>query len=236
VAEQRLPVIDGDDGNWGVILNQFLSKEHYDSGADNPVNGGHKTVTIKAGTATAGTAPLKFTSGVLLTTPEAGAIEFNNDKLYFTNTSGPTRQTVATYDTSGSTGDLYYRDASGNFVRLPIGSTNNVLQVTGGVPVWAAPSGGSSGITRSISNISTATTAGATAATDYTYVVTGTTTVTLPTAVSNTNQYTITNSGSNTVTVATTSSQTINGSTSVTLPIATMSLTFVSNGSNWVIQ
>lgn len=51
-------------------------------------------LNIKAGTATAGTAPLKFTSGVLLSTPEAGAIEYDGTNLYFTN-STPTRQAIA---------------------------------------------------------------------------------------------------------------------------------------------
>jgi len=39
---------------------------------------------LKAGTATANTAPLKLTSGTLLTTPEAGAMEYNGTNLYFT--------------------------------------------------------------------------------------------------------------------------------------------------------
>lgn len=133
---QRLPIVNSDDGTWGDILRQYLMKEHYDDGTDNAANGGHQKITVRAGTATAGTAPLKFTSGTLLTTPEAGAIEFNSDKLYFTKTTGPTRQTVATYDTTGSTGDIYYRDASSNFVALGIGGTNAVLNVTGGVPAW----------------------------------------------------------------------------------------------------
>lgn len=49
---------------------------------------------IKAGTATAGTAPLKLTSGTLNTTPEAGAIEYDGTNLYFTD-SGGTRRTIA---------------------------------------------------------------------------------------------------------------------------------------------
>ena len=40
---------------------------------------------IKAGTATASTAPIKLTTGTVLTTPEAGAIEYTNPVLYFTN-------------------------------------------------------------------------------------------------------------------------------------------------------
>ncbi len=146
MVDQRLPTVDGDDGEWGEILNQFLQKEHYDTGTNDAGNGGHKTITVRAGTTSPGTAPLKFTSGSLLTTAEAGAIEFLTDRLYFTVTTGTVRRTIAAYnDASGATGDIYYRDSSGNFTRLGIGSTNDVLKVTGGLPVWAAASGGSPG-------------------------------------------------------------------------------------------
>lgn len=47
-------------------------------GAFNPTAALH----LKAGTATAGTAPLKFTSGTLLGTPEAGAIEYLSNYFY----------------------------------------------------------------------------------------------------------------------------------------------------------
>ena len=146
MVDQRLPTVDGDDGEWGEILNQFLSKEHYDTGVNDADNGGHKTITIRPGTTSAGTAPLKFSSGSLMTTPEAGAIEFLTDRLYFTATTGTVRKTIAAYnDVSGATGDLYYRDSSGNFTRLGIGSTDDVLKVSGGLPVWAAASGGTPG-------------------------------------------------------------------------------------------
>ncbi len=42
------------------------------------------TQTLRAGTATAGTAPLKFVSGIALTTPEDGALEYHTSHLYFT--------------------------------------------------------------------------------------------------------------------------------------------------------
>lgn len=47
---------------------------------------------IGAGTATAGTAPLKLTSGTNLTTPENGAFEYDGTNLYFT--TGGVRKTV----------------------------------------------------------------------------------------------------------------------------------------------
>jgi hypothetical protein len=145
---QRLPIVNSDDGVWGDILRQYLLKEHYDDGTDNAVNGGHKTITIRPGTASAGTAPLKFTTGTLLTAPEAGAMEFAGDNYYLTDTSGPTRRKIAAYDdTSGATGDIYYRNSSGYFTRLGIGSAGDLLTVSGGIPSWSS----------SISNASTIT-------------------------------------------------------------------------------
>jgi len=47
---------------------------------------------LKAGTATAGTAPLKLTSGINLTTPENGTFEFDGTNLYFT--VGGVRKTI----------------------------------------------------------------------------------------------------------------------------------------------
>jgi hypothetical protein len=122
MTELRLPAVNGDDGAWGDILNNYLIQEHYNTGLDNVLNGSHQTMTIRPGTIAAGTAPLKFTSGPLMTTPEAGAIEFLTDKLYFTRTTtlatartvittGDTNITVGTTDPSLSrtpvTGDLW---------------------------------------------------------------------------------------------------------------------------------
>ncbi len=50
---------------------------------------------IKAGTATASTAPLKFTAGTNLSTAEAGAFEYNGTNLFFTR-SGTTREGILT--------------------------------------------------------------------------------------------------------------------------------------------
>lgn len=40
-----------------------------------------------------------------------------------------------------ATGDLHYRNASGIFTPLPIGTAAQVLTVAGGLPTWAAPTG-----------------------------------------------------------------------------------------------
>jgi len=92
------------------------------------------------------------------------------------------------------------------------------------------------GISRGIYSVSTNTSAGSGANVDYVYLVSGTTTITLPTAVGNTNQYTIKRVNTGVVSIATTSSQTIDGSASpITITRQYVSLTLVSDGSNWNI-
>ncbi len=119
----RLPTVGSDDGTWGTILNQWLQQEHYDDGTDNSAaNGRHKTVTIRAGTASANTAPLKFTSGTNLTTPEAGAMEFTTDTLSFTITTGPARKTIAWTDFSN--------------IASPTGNANKFLTTNGTTMSW----------------------------------------------------------------------------------------------------
>ena len=51
-------------------------------------------------------------------------------------TKGGTNQSTFT------TGDLLYSDASNSLEKLAIGTTDQILTVTGGVPVWAANTGG----------------------------------------------------------------------------------------------
>jgi hypothetical protein len=50
------------------------------------------TITGRASTTAAGTAPIKLPTGVLMTTPEAGAIEYDGTNLYFTDSGGTRRQ------------------------------------------------------------------------------------------------------------------------------------------------
>lgn len=50
--------------------------------------------------------------------------------------------TAPTFDVAGTdaTGDIFYRNSGGLFTRLPIGSTDNYLRVSGGLPAWTATS------------------------------------------------------------------------------------------------
>lgn len=62
-----------------------------------------------------------------------------------------------------TTGDIIYASAANTPARLGIGSTGNVLTVSGGVPAWAAPAGGGKvlqvveGLTTTSTNIATTT-------------------------------------------------------------------------------
>lgn len=78
----------------------------------------HKVTTqLRAGTATAGTAPLVFQSGTSLTTAVAGTMEFTTDDLFFTITTGAARKRLLMADaTAGLT--------SG---RVPFATTNGRL-------------------------------------------------------------------------------------------------------------
>lgn len=71
-------VIKGATGNTGLGVNAPTARLH-----------------LKAGTATANSAPLKFNSGTLLTSPEAGVVEFLTDAFYGTITTGAARKTFA---------------------------------------------------------------------------------------------------------------------------------------------
>ena len=115
---------------------------------------------LKAGTTTLNTAPLKFTSGVNLTTPEAGAMEFNGTSLFFTPST--LRKTIAFADLSNitgllpatlggtglasfATGDMLYASAANVLSKRTIGTTGQVLTVLSGVPAWVTPAAGVSG-------------------------------------------------------------------------------------------
>lgn len=120
---------------------------------------------------------------------------------------------------------------------LPIGTGNagQYLQTDGnGITQWASvTASGGSGITRAVSVISVNTTAGNTANTDYVYFANVGMTVTLPTAIGNSNQYTVKVQANTSVLVAALAGQDIDGSTSVLLDKQYTALSFTSNNSVW---
>jgi hypothetical protein len=81
-SNRDLWIYSGRYGNWAGYINGQTGNW----GFNNVITATAK-VHIGAGTATANTAPLKFTSGTNLTTPEAGAIEYDGTEYYATNST-----------------------------------------------------------------------------------------------------------------------------------------------------
>lgn len=83
------------------------------------------TLHVRAGTASANSAPLKFTSGTNLSTPEAGAMEYDGSNLYFTPST--TRQTIMKgYTNTGSINlSNIYQNNSREFTMTVTGADTN---------------------------------------------------------------------------------------------------------------
>jgi hypothetical protein len=80
-----------------------------------PLAGGTMTGTLvlRTGSATAGTSPLKFVSGSLMTAPEIGALEFLTDDLLFTISTGTARKRLALCDASLTSGRVPFATTNG---------------------------------------------------------------------------------------------------------------------------
>jgi len=143
-----------------------------------------------------------------------GLKTFDKDKLAMKGTStGVT--TISTANTSAT-------------------SYTATLKAESGTIAYLSDITGSSGIVRSIVITSGSGTMGSAVSTDYVYLVAGAHTMTLPTAISNTNRYTVKNNHSANITVDTTSSQTIDGTTTVSISPQS-SVDIISNNTNWNI-
>lgn len=98
-----------------------------------------------------------------------------------------------------------------------------------------AASGGGGGTSRSISTVTVSSVIAAVSGTDYVILANAGIQLTLPTAVSNTNLYTIKNIGSSSVLIGTTSSQTIDTSSTIIMPVQFTSIDLISDSANWQI-
>jgi len=90
------------------------------------------SLNIAAGTAAASTAPLKLTAGTNLTTPEAGAVEFNGTNLFFT--TGSTRQIAVAATSALTSSRIPYVTTNGRLTdssKLTYGATADTLHVEG---------------------------------------------------------------------------------------------------------
>lgn len=94
---------------------------------------------------------------------------------------------------------------------------------------------GGSGTSRSISTVSVSSVAAATASTDIVILANAGIKITLPTAVGNTNLYTIKNIAASSIMIDTTGGQTIDTDTNIIMPIQFTSVDLISDNANWNI-
>lgn len=103
----------------GTAMNYFMGNTGFGGGAGTPT----AKINIGAGSASAGTAPLKFTSGTLLTTPENGAVEFLNDKTYITISTGTGRKEYTLNDVALNSGIVPITTTNGRLTNSSVTST-----------------------------------------------------------------------------------------------------------------
>jgi len=130
--DTTLNVIKYSDGLTWHTLQNALSSGNGTSISGTSVNLGG-TITSDISFTTTGH-NVAFAGGVFAAT--AGSYQFAVD---------PTAGVIIDLP-SGATGDLYYRKNTGYLARLPIGTTGQVLKVSGGLPAWGTDNTGGGGL------------------------------------------------------------------------------------------
>jgi len=180
----------------------------------------NQTITISGDITGSGTTAITSTYNNVVPSTKGGAgtvsglLKANGSGVVSSATAGTDYQAPITLTTTGTSG-----------AATLIANVLNIPQYSGG--------GGGSGITRSITVTSGNVSAGATSAVDYVYIIAGAHTVTLPTAVGNTNRYTLKNSHTAPVAIAFTGAETADGGAVTLQPGASIDL--ISNNTNWSI-
>jgi hypothetical protein len=81
-----------------------------------------------------------------VTSPQEGNFAYLKDTnvtTYYTGSAWANLDTTGMTNPMTTTGDMVYSSSGSTPARLGIGSTGNVLTVSGGLPVWSAPGGSS---------------------------------------------------------------------------------------------
>jgi hypothetical protein len=109
-----------------------------------------------------------------VTSPQEGNFAYLKDTnvtTYYTGSAWANLDTTGMTNPMTTTGDTIYSSSGSTPARLGIGSTGQVLTVAGGVPSWATPAGGGSGLnlisTTSFSAVSSVTPASAVFSSTY---------------------------------------------------------------------
>lgn len=138
-------VISGDGGTYGMTFDE---QEHF---TVNVQGGNNANTTVADG----GDINLTSNSGYINLTTFGG----NGTQIVASGTGyafSVTGSGILANVNSDATGDLLYRNSSGYLARRGIGSTGNVLTVSGGLPTWATASVAVGGITGLGTGVATA--------------------------------------------------------------------------------
>lgn len=88
-------------------------------------------IHLPAGTTSASSAPIKFTAGTNMTAAEAGALEWDGSNLFITQTTGPTRKTIAYTSDITNAYSWYLQTNGANTQQIGNGMTVNIKSGTG---------------------------------------------------------------------------------------------------------
>ena len=136
---------------WNELVNKVLPL--YSTGGINGnvwvgITSPTAKLHLKAGTATANTAPMKFTSWVNMTTPEAWSFEFDGTQLFFSPSATRNILAQVSWGTALTTGSIpfattngyltqdntnFFWDNTGKRLAIGIGSANTKLDVNGDI-------------------------------------------------------------------------------------------------------
>lgn len=137
-GEKSVPSYFFSKGLIGMLLdttgNIGISAGDYNGATFTPTARLH----INAGSATAGTAPLKFTSGPLLTTPEPGAIEYYNGKFTIRGTDSLSTPKLIVKSTGYGVGKTLVSNAYGE-LSYATPSSGSVTSVATGLGLSGGP-------------------------------------------------------------------------------------------------
>jgi parallel beta-helix repeat protein len=244
IIDSNTLFMHNDSSNTDIVISTGIQLQGYNSGGVNLLNGviSNNRIVFSGSTLRGTTQAIMVNDANPVTvkdnTVNISSITTGGNSIYYLSA---TRATVdMRRNMCNGVGSLtaWTSNTSSTINRfdlvLTTTGTSGPATITGDTLNIPQYSGGSSGITRSVNNVSTNTTAAAAANTDYVYNCTSALNLTLPTAVSNTNRYSVKNDSSGTVNVIFTSGQNADGSTTIAM-IPNQALDFISDGTNYNI-